>query len=325
VRKTQIAIAAVVAFVVVAFVVLAVSSSGRGGDLDRKNAIPAIDPVSNSPEAQTAEPIPNEAARLVAPPSSGLTVHPYELLKNPFKWKAQLVLLELRSRPVLFNGAVVQYSGDIQPKFGVQLGVMALRLNRMLAENQALYDVMGVEAGSSEGQMLGQVSVTLPPNVTDLDLARIWAVEPQGTIQGTNGFGATISIPSVRFWRYQDGVQEAKENGQLQALPSVSNSDAGDTVGQTLDDQRAEEPISVVKKHWHAKPEHDPPPGVWWAVQLSSHDSNWDYVQVRYQDSKADPICQWIVGTYKGQGRTLYSFGQVNAAARAEFEAVPAD
>jgi hypothetical protein len=330
VRKTQIVFLAAAAFVGIVCVVLATSLPSPGGDSIPTDSSSTVDSASSSPPAEASHPISDEARRPVMPPSSGLTVHPYELLKNPFNLKGHLVLLELRSRPVLYNGSVVQYSGEIEPKFGIRLGLMALKLNRMLAEDQALFDVMGVEAGNSEGEMLGQISVTLPPNITDLDLGRIWAVEPQGTIEGTNGFGAAISIPSMRFWHYQDGNEEVMQNAQPQpsqdsSSVSNSNNDKGGIVGRTLGDEEAQEPISLVKRNWHPKREHDQPSGMWWVVQLSSHDSSWDYVQVRYQDSIADPICEWTVGTWKGQGRSLYTFGQVNAAARAEFESLPAD
>jgi hypothetical protein len=120
---------------------------------------------------------------------------------------------------------------------------------------------------------------------------------------------------------------EPDEPQQQQPAPIEREAEAtaDTTVGRTLNDQEAQEPISLVKRSWRAKPEHDPPSGMWWVVQLSSHASNWDYVQVRYQDSMVDPICEWTVGTWKGQGRSLYTFAQVNAAARAEFESVPAD
>ena len=106
--------------------------------------------------------------------------------------------------------------------------------------------------------------------------------------------------------------------------PAPNNYSEG-TGGRTLDDQEAEVPIKLVKQNWCAKPSHDQSSGMWWVVQLSSNDSSWDYVQVRYRDSMADPICEWTVGTRKEQGRSLYSFAQVNVAARAEFQPVPAE
>jgi hypothetical protein len=213
-RRTQIVFLAAAAFVGIVCIVWATSSPRPARDSVSKDPGPTVDSASNSVPTEAPQPSSVETQKPVIPPSSGLTVHPYELLKNPFKLNGKLVLLELRSRPVLYNGSVVQYSGEIEPSFGIRLGLMALKLNRMLAEDQALYDVMGVEAGNSEGQMLGQISVTLPPKVTDLDLGRTWVVEPQGSIEGTNGFGAPISIPSVRFWHYQDRDQAVRPNVQ---------------------------------------------------------------------------------------------------------------
>jgi ankyrin repeat protein len=46
--------------------------------------------------------------------------------------------------------------------------------------------------------------VKVPSGQGELDTKRPWVVEPLGTVAGTNGFGATISIAAVRFLAYYD-------------------------------------------------------------------------------------------------------------------------
>ena len=99
-------------------------------------------------QAQALPPVPLKPQ---APPPSGLTLHPYDLLKNPYQAKEKIVLLDLNSRPVLYDGAVIQYSGPVNPTIGARFGLMALRLDRMADENVALYNIMGIEAGESDG------------------------------------------------------------------------------------------------------------------------------------------------------------------------------
>ena len=156
----------------------------------------------------------------------GLTLHPYDLLKNPYQAKEKLVLLDLNSRPVLYDGAVIQYSGPVNPAIGARFGLMALRLDRMADENVALYNIMGIEAGESDGDTLGQLAVVLPEGTTELRLDRNWMVEPLGPLKGTNYVGADIQIPAVRFWRY---VGNGGESTEL-TVPPQSHGTPGEPV-----------------------------------------------------------------------------------------------
>ncbi len=173
-------------------------SPNKGSTADASGGSPV---ASSSQTAQTgAKPL--EPPQPQMPPLSGLTLHPYDLLKNPYQAKEKLVLLDLNSRPVIYDGAVIQYSGPVNPTIGARFGLMALRLDRMADENVALYNVMGIAAGEGDDQMLGQLAVVLPDGTTELRLDRNWMVEPLGPLKGTNYVGADIQIPSVRFWRY---------------------------------------------------------------------------------------------------------------------------
>jgi hypothetical protein len=150
---------------------------------------------------------PSAATKPQEPPLANLTLHAYDLLKNPFGHQNQIVALNVIERPVMYNNSVIQYAdiGGADPRVATQLGLTGVRLNRMLPENIALYDIVGLNANyNSDSQVLGQLVVVLPMGKTELELGRYWDVEPLGVVDGTNGFGANIQVPRVRFWRYTD-------------------------------------------------------------------------------------------------------------------------
>jgi hypothetical protein len=200
------------AVLVIIFIVDVAASPNK----EKASSSAATSPIANPPDSDIAAP-PPAVSKPQAPPTSGLTIHPYDLLKNPFQSRGKLVALNLNSLPVLYNGAVIQYSGPMDPRMGTRLGLMALRLERMADENVALYNIMGIEAGSSSGQTLGQMAVELPEGTTELKFDRAWMVEPLEPLKGTNYLGAEIQIPSVRFWRYVGGEAEPTD-GQRQAI-----------------------------------------------------------------------------------------------------------
>jgi TonB family protein len=131
---------------------------------------------------------------------AGVVIHPYDLAKNAFSHQGKQVLLDAGSLPVLVNGAIYTYSqGEGFPGPG-------LRLERMLSENQALYEIMSLDAqGGSEPSHLGEMIVILPTDgPRSLEVGNEWVVEPLGLAKGTNAFGGPISVPLVRFVRYWD-------------------------------------------------------------------------------------------------------------------------
>jgi ribosomal protein L7/L12 len=154
-------------------------------------------------DSTSAMPFPTTAA--MEPPSANVTLHPYDLLKNPFLHKNNTISLNVMDHPILYRGSLLQYAGGIDPRISGQLGILGLRLNRMLSEHTALYDIMGMDSeGNSDPEMLGQLAVMIPAEHQQLDLQRYWEVEPMGVAEGTNAFGATLQVPLVRFWRYTD-------------------------------------------------------------------------------------------------------------------------
>jgi hypothetical protein len=217
-RKGKV-IGALLLLAVIALVIAVIVETPASSDKDHALSSAATSPVANMPDSDMAAPSP-VLPKPQAPPTSGLTLHPYDLLKNPYQSRGKLIALNLNSLPVLYNGAVIQYSGPMDPTMGTRLGLMALRLERMADENVALYNIMGIEAGGSNGQTLGQMAVELPDGTTELKFDRAWMVEPLEPLKGTNYMGAAIQIPSVRFWRYVGERDESTENQNAAIAPS---------------------------------------------------------------------------------------------------------
>jgi hypothetical protein len=161
----------------------------------------------SSSSARHAEPSPT--VTFVEPPSANVTLRAFDLLTNPFPYRNHTVVLSAMERPVLYHGSVVQYVniGGTDARLATQLSLMGLRLNRMITEDTALYDILGKDAdynSGSEPLVLGQLAVVLPSGRTDLDLGRYWVVEPLGAMKGTNAFGGQVQAPQIRFLHYTD-------------------------------------------------------------------------------------------------------------------------
>ena len=147
-------------------------------------------PNQQIPEAQTDPQLVN------------LVLHPYDLVQNPFLYKHKLIGLDVSSLPILLNGAVFEYRPTNERY--ARLGYAALLFQKMLSEDQASYEVRGLDADASDNSsMLGQLIVILPTGLSHPPaLDNEWLVEPLGAAQGTNALGGSVSAPIVRFVRY---------------------------------------------------------------------------------------------------------------------------
>lgn len=134
----------------------------------------------------------------IDPPTVDVTVSAYAIVKNPFQYKNKIVALDPTRKPVLYNGELIQYSSSSSP-------FSALRFNRMIDEKTGLYDIMALDATGSLGdELAGQLVVFLPAGTAELQMDRLWDIEPLGSFDGTNAFGGSITVPAVKFWRYSD-------------------------------------------------------------------------------------------------------------------------
>jgi hypothetical protein len=160
-----------------------------------------------TPQSVTHKTLPVPVINNGGPPYPVATrdlLRPYQLLKDPFKDKGKMVIFIGLDFPILANGTLATYQ-SLDPRIAKQAGVKGLRFDRMISEAICLYDIMGVEVpGSSSPQMIGELAVAIKPGEQVPDDTRPWAAEPLGIMEGTNGFGAAIQIPAVRFWNYAE-------------------------------------------------------------------------------------------------------------------------
>jgi hypothetical protein len=142
------------------------------------------------------------------------SITPYQLLKNPFLKQGKLVRLDFIRFPIILNDAVVNYGQcSATPVMCQQLGSVGLRFNRMMEANEALYDVMGEDVNNGVNvTKQGEILVEIMQSEDQPPLAKDWIVITNEPMRGTNGFGAAITIPSVKF------VRTASENDAPRVL-----------------------------------------------------------------------------------------------------------
>lgn len=151
-------------------------------------------------------------------------MYAYDLLQNPFRYKHKLVELDTMSIPWIANGNLVKVQRYATEDRKV-LGIYAVRFKKMVAEHEAIYDILIWDMGNpihAEGSLV----VLLPAEMDgDLDRERHWMIQPLGTITGTNGFGAETTVPLVRFWKYaQDDLSAPTSLAEVGRLTTEAKS-----------------------------------------------------------------------------------------------------
>jgi hypothetical protein len=123
-------------------------------------------------------------------PESAEILLPYELSKNPYKWKGQSGILDtLNTSFVMPNGSVMQMG----------TGIGSIKFDKMLDEHTALYDVMTLDDGITVPD--GQLAVILPDS-NPPNLRQAWRVLVEGSLDGTNAFGGALTVAAVKFEEY---------------------------------------------------------------------------------------------------------------------------
>jgi len=151
----------------------------------------------------------SSAARLGAAGAAAITgqknatplrIHPFDLLKNPYVYRGKVVELDVGSWPYVLNGQVYRWAPIVGPTWA------GIEFDRMLTENEALYNVKGLDINDASGGLrtLGQMVVLVPSANSQLNPGRVWLVRPLGVESGTNYFGAVIQTPKVQFLKYAD-------------------------------------------------------------------------------------------------------------------------
>jgi hypothetical protein len=182
----------------------------RGADGGSSTPDPTQPAGGTGPSTATRQPDNSDTNE---PPLADVVLHPNELIKDPFSNRGKRIRLDVAEYPVLFENNLIRYMMYTGPPgIGEQLTPKGVRFKRMFSPTYQLYDVTAVSQGGllSRGTSyndvisLGELLVRVPSGQAELDAKRSWVVEPLGTVEGTNGFGATISIAAVRFSAYYD-------------------------------------------------------------------------------------------------------------------------
>lgn len=213
-------IAAVLSVAAVVAIIVALLMHGGSSSSKIPQGSNQGQPVSNgTSQAQSAI-----SQSEMKPQVEDVTIHPYELIKNPFLKKNHIVRLDTHSYPILLDGNLLNYQVYTGMPNIVSKELVGARFERMLDEETALFEVLGFNragvmsnGGTDEGMArIGELAVLVPTGSAQLDPEELWSVEPLGTLKGTNAFGATISVPLVRFdgyWRYQQISPSSAING----------------------------------------------------------------------------------------------------------------
>ncbi len=158
------------------------------------------------------------AAQTTQPPFVPVLLHPYDLLQNPFSYKDKEVWLDVSTEPIFLNGQILKYVPTTR-QTEISLGT-GLQFQRMLSESEALYAINGLDADTNyNSSMLGQLIVIAAPSpAPPTDEGSEWLVEPLGLAQGTNAFGAGVSVPLIRFVRYSTVSQANPDSHDAQCV-----------------------------------------------------------------------------------------------------------
>jgi DNA-directed RNA polymerase subunit RPC12/RpoP len=185
----------ILAFAVIAYFVFSIASSPGSSPPNATHSVfsdtPAGTTQADGPNTQAAAPVPPPE---VEPVFSGITVTPYQIMKNPFIDQGKLLKLDIGNLPIIADGGLMQYVH--------QSGRIGLILDRAMSPNQALYEIVGIDAvGNGNLAEFGQLVVDYPDQGESPAMDHYWFVMTEQPTQGTNGFGAPISVPTIKFVR----------------------------------------------------------------------------------------------------------------------------
>lgn len=162
----------------------------------------------------------------VEPETVDVTLMPYDLTKNPFKYRNKIITLHPEPTALDPVASYQIYGGNtLYP-------AIALKFNRMLDADTGLYDI-GSPLPIPQAPIVGQILVSGSSDA--LDVRRDWQVEPQGTEEGTNGLGALIAVPLVKFRKYSTPQEnQDQEPARPQREMSASPPDPVDGLGNAV-------------------------------------------------------------------------------------------
>lgn len=177
--------------------------------------------TSSKSHKDTSTGISAEATPVAATADAGPTYHesndaidPYELVKNPYKFKGHSGILDTLDTPVLMdNGArmtSVAYPGG------------CLQFKKMLDEHTAIFEMMVYQEVLMPA---GEIAVILPDSNPPNSLQK-WRVLIDGPYEAVNGLGNQITLTAVRFEGYYTPPPKADAMPQP---PATATTEGGTT------------------------------------------------------------------------------------------------
>ena len=147
---------------------------------------------------------------------SNEVLYPYDISKNPYKFKGHSGILDMRGVPlVLPDGRLVAREA------GVGYG---LRFEKMINERTATYAVrIGGYDGAEEDN---EIAVALPDNDPP-EPNRPWRIYVEGAEDFQNGLGATIQVAKIKF----EGYYVAPAT-RIEVQPQPSQPEPGSAISQ---------------------------------------------------------------------------------------------
>lgn len=168
---------------------------------------------SNSPNTSAA-PITEASSDVVATyHDSNEILDPYDLSKNPYKWKDHSGILDTVEVPVIMGNGTrmgqVTYPGG------------CLKFSKMIDEHTAIYEVMVAhEDVGPDGEIAVLLADSDPPSSL-----RPWRVFIEGPMEALNGLGQSITLTAIRFEGYYsppppEPAQAPQGSSPTEAQPS---------------------------------------------------------------------------------------------------------
>lgn len=132
------------------------------------------------------------------------SVHPYDLLQNPFLHRGDQVLLDAYTASAVGPGGRQPWAP----------GVSGFQFEKMLDARRAVYEVMAMDLADPRAGIhpIGQLVVMVPDNIATnrgcsghagplCAAGSTWVVEPLGSMDGVNALGGQVQVPAVRYVR----------------------------------------------------------------------------------------------------------------------------
>jgi hypothetical protein len=295
--------------------------------------VPLDAPTEASTPGSDTDAPPTTPPKAVVPPDSGRSYHAIELLEVPESLEGKLITVDVWAIPTpipTINGMTSYRYLRLPAEVAAPTKKMGLVFNRDLNDRVYLFDVMsenpeGDFFNGTDHIVEGQVAVEMSaPNLfphTD----QLWDLEPTGTLEGTTRQGLAVRVHKFRFWRYHVSRQDASPPTQIVVPPQTprlpDRNSAEKLYYEDHDGSTTSDAISLIRNDYTRRdPSASSKMEDWFAEKRNMLANDDNVISVRLAQSKADPICEWIVEVKPGV-HDRYRLIRMNDAASATFVA----